>query len=421
MKKNNIHKLFLISIIICFIATVFIGMISYGESLRGFLFIDINDSFMDFFNPILHAYERNPYTRIDVIYPPICYVFYWLLSLFIPTIYFEEYAYSIRASQEGLFVFITYMVVTVIVLFYLIDKLLDISKYRILYITCILLSAPFLYLYERANIIVWALIFIMFFIAYKDSGSKVLRELSYIFLALAFSIKIYPALFGILLLKDKKYFESLRCILYGVFLFFSPFLLMGGFSKIPVMINSLKSGASNTLNIYQGLGYKVNYSNTVSMVFSLFTGRLNESYFIIGSYITYFLLIIFVLFCFIIKEKWKLYALICSVMIGVPGFSFQYTIILMTIPLIVFLNKNDYEYLDYVYMILFVMQFAFCSFAPIGFLERIEGAYPVTVSIFLESLSVLLMPLIIVIEEFIIIMKREKNEKTSFMDNNTVL
>ncbi len=408
--NKEIRKLFII-ILYLFCATSFlIAMISYGKSLRDFLFVDVNDSFMDFFNPVFVSYARNPYTRIDMIYPPICYLFYWMVSLMIPSEYFEN-AYFVRSSQEGLFVLSVYTVITSIVLYFLLDKLIKKSVYKKYIIFSIFLSAPFLHLYERANIIIWALIFLLLFLLYKDDERKKVREFSYICLGLAFSIKIYPAIFGLLLLKEKRYKDALKCAIYGLFIFILPFGIMGGFDKISIMISALATGAQNTISMLQGLGYKVNYSNTVSMILALINGGLDESFFHIGSIIAFVISFIIFVSTFFVREKWKVSALLCCIMIGLPGFSFQYTVIFMVIPLIQFLNKESFSNIDYLYMVLFAMMFVFVSLVPISFLSVIEGVYPVTATVFLESISIFIIPFVIIINEIYEYLKGKKTNE----------
>ena len=100
-----------------------------------------------------------------------------------------------------------------------------------------------------------------------DNKNKILREIGLISLAIATSIKIHPVVFGLMLLFDKRWAEAKRCIIYGVLIFFVPFLCFGGFSEFTVLLSNL-TNASNFLGSI-GHGYRLNFSNTVYGVFDV--------------------------------------------------------------------------------------------------------------------------------------------------------
>ena len=71
-----------------------------------------------------------------------------------------------------------------------------------------------LFAFERANSIIVAFIGMLFFLALKESKNRVLKEIGIISLAVASAIKIYPVVLFVLLLKEKKYKELLRGVVY---------------------------------------------------------------------------------------------------------------------------------------------------------------------------------------------------------------
>ena len=78
-----------------------------------------------------------------------------------------------------------------------------------------IVSYPVMFCLERGNILILSVVFAMFFIFFKDSDNKFIKELSYISLAMSAGIKIYPAVFGLTLIIEKKYKEALRLLFYG--------------------------------------------------------------------------------------------------------------------------------------------------------------------------------------------------------------
>ena len=121
-----------------------------------------------------------------------------------------------------------------------------------------------IYLIERGNIIVLVLPLLLYFVNEYDSDVKYKRHLAYICLAISVAIKIYPVFFGLLLLKKKKNFKKiLLCIFYGAVFFFVPFIFVGGFSQLGVLIHNILYTSSMFGS--KGFGFKVSISNTFSL------------------------------------------------------------------------------------------------------------------------------------------------------------
>ena len=228
-------------------------------------------------------------------------------------------------------------------------------------------------------------------------------------LGFSFAIKLYPAIFGLFLLKDKKWFPAVRCAIYGAIFLIVPFAWMGGFDKIPAMVHSLASGASNTMNLDFGTGYKLNYANFVAIVMLLKTGVLAESYFAIGTKVAYVVCAIAFVAAVLIKEDWKVSACLAAIMIGLPGFSFHYAMIFMLIPLAQFLKKDKFNKFDVIYVLLFAAEFAMLSVKDVD-LRNNQGMYFLSPLIIMESAALMAMPLIIAVETFIRWFSGRKNK-----------
>ena len=61
-----------------------------------------------------------------------------------------------------------------------------------------------------------------------QSDNKIIRYLSYISLGIATGIKIFPAIFSILIIKERKWKEFGYCFIIVVAILFLPFLLTDG-------------------------------------------------------------------------------------------------------------------------------------------------------------------------------------------------
>lgn len=97
--------------------SLFFLLCNPGHLSDWFLFMDKEDTFMDFFNLIYHACFADSYIEVGRIYPAFCYVMYWAISRFIPQEVLDlENGKVIRSSQEGLFAFaVTQVIVLVFV------------------------------------------------------------------------------------------------------------------------------------------------------------------------------------------------------------------------------------------------------------------------------------------------------------------
>jgi hypothetical protein len=80
--------------------------------------------------------------------------------------------------------------------------------------------------FSTGNSMMLTVAFLAFFAANYNSDDKTMRELSYIGLALAASIKIVPAFMGILLLFDKQWRASIKVAFYCLLLVFVPFFFI---------------------------------------------------------------------------------------------------------------------------------------------------------------------------------------------------
>ena len=91
-----------------------------------------------------------------------------------------------------------------------------------------LLSFPVFFTIGTGNNTLFAAIFTMIYLFWYDSSNRYQREMALISLAAAAATKLAPAIFGILLLYEKRWKDALRTIIYGVVLGVLPFCVFGG-------------------------------------------------------------------------------------------------------------------------------------------------------------------------------------------------
>ena len=101
-------------------------------------------------------------------------------------------------------------------------------------------SSIFIFSLERGNLIILSAACVNYFLAYHDDVDKKKVYLALFSLVIATILKIYPVIFGLLLLKEKRYKDILFCIAIGIPLVFLPYLAFdGGFTNIPVHLSNI--------------------------------------------------------------------------------------------------------------------------------------------------------------------------------------
>lgn len=106
----------------------------------------------------------------------------------------------------------------------------------------LLLSDPMLFQIGRANILIVALFFTMIFIISLDKADNRWRIVGDIALGIAFNIKLYPAVFGLVLIKRKLWKDAALSAFSGIVLYFLPALyenLVYGYSIIDNFLRSV--------------------------------------------------------------------------------------------------------------------------------------------------------------------------------------
>ena len=105
------------------------------------------------------------------------------------------------------------------------------SLTKSLFSIAICTSSFVVYSVMRGNIILLAVACTLCYMLLYDSKNKGLRQIALLSLALATNIKIYPAIFGCLLLKEKRWKDACLCALYAVLMLIIPFFTYdAGFS-----------------------------------------------------------------------------------------------------------------------------------------------------------------------------------------------
>lgn len=390
---------------------VFLGQRRFNENflLQSLhLAADPYDTFMDFFNSI--QYGRSPYVN-KVIYPPLINVIYGILGRLIPKSIMNAGTVAVRASIPGVLAFGVFCALTAIVSVVAIAGIKGYTKKEKWFLGLgLCFTLPAVFCLERGNSVWLCVAFTMTFVNWYDSPKKLKRAAAILSLAIAAAIKIYPAAFGLLLIRHKKWKEALEAIIAGVLVMFVPFVF---FTKENRSVTLWISNIINCNKEFQnnGLGFKLNLSNAMQIVEAWFGVNLSV---LIKVVVGVVLLLNCMLVVFDRKmEEWKAVTLLSLLMILIPGFSWTYTLLFMVVPLVLFLNNKSNAKSSWGYLVLFVLLFAVI---PIGnqfaLFERInEGyKYQVGISEAIQIMALISIEVSIVGETLLLKFVRTKND-----------
>lgn len=405
-KLDSVKKWFYGLMALGLFASLISILVTRGESFKTILHGDENDMFMDFFNTIYYTKDGTPY-QTGVIYPPLAELFLYFLSLIIPKDIMASGAFGVRASQIGIMLYTVYTTITTSIFVLMIYKFKrGHSVERITLVFISLLSFPYIFQLERGNILLIAVLFSMVFIFFKDSKSKAMRELAYIFLAIAAGIKIYPAVFGLLLIQEKRYKDAIKTMIYGIAFAILPFAFFGGTSSISQLFKNFRKYTELFQNL--GYGFFLDIKNTVMMVFHIFDNT--QPYTVqIGIYITFIFVAFALMSLFYTKENWKKIAICTLLLIAAPGGSVVYTLLFMTAPLILFLDsKLQRRKLDYAYVALYVMMFVPWTYGARNFVPKLASYYTTGLFTLYVKFAVIAMLTLLIVEGGIAFAKQFK-------------
>ena len=297
-----------------------------------------NDRFMDFFNHITYVAEEpeKVYEQsIHACFPPLAYLFYYRLSTILPedaTVKFDADATSPYAT----ILFIVYMLICCVILYYLIRKLLkNYGEGISLSLTLlIIVSSAFLAVTERGNSVLIVLLLLLAAMYLRDSERPVLRELALIFIAIAAGFKVYPALFGLLYIMEKRVVETIRLLIYGILFFFLPFTQFGGLDGFKLFIENQLAVQNDFYVSLTSISASVRY-----VAFEL-TGdafALSEMADALPA--------IFAVTCLIAffnkrLDIWEKIMLLVSIIAFAPSWSGSYTAVFFVVPMILFFRNT---------------------------------------------------------------------------------
>ena len=263
-RRLDATRLFLLLLAVGEAAFLFLVLFLGEEAFLSVFFRRCADQYMDFFHSLRDASRGAAvYSERRVIYPPLANAILWLIGRALPDYYLQT------SKEIGIVLWRHLPAAMLAYLFFAVFSLVALALFlreephgawqsRALAVL-LPLSLPFLFMLERGNVVVLALLPLLLYMRYYDDKRPLARELGLLALALSAALKLYPALFGLCLLRDRRYRDALRSAGYALLLFVLPSFFFGGpfFSAYWLIRNTLSySGqtGANAVGLVTALG-----------------------------------------------------------------------------------------------------------------------------------------------------------------------
>lgn len=343
---------FSIAVLVCVAIYWIVCIVTKSSVIDAYFLRDHHDTGMDYFNMLANMSHDNPWYA-DANYPAMCFAILRIMFNAIPMSVYEDGidGFGLRSNMIAQLGYILLLGVCLLAVWEIVKHLgQGRNADKILLAASLIFSGPMFYLIERGNLLLISLPGLLAYYALYDSSQKKLRYVGYVCLALSASVKLYPALFGILVPLKKRYKETIHLLLIGIVVFFLPFFWFNGFGSVLDMFHGF-SVASDVMTSH-GIGYNFSFNSCLTLIAAAFGCR-------IVSWPTWTLLVPVALgiwILFVGDQEWKKLYGIALWCIWLPSFSYTYTLTIFFLPLLSFFrDAKEENIITKVYASLFVL------------------------------------------------------------------
>ncbi len=371
--KIDTQKYSFTNIFIFFMSVLFLfwltGLFINRDSQMILFFGKCTDFLADFTNVILYSADLDPYGNTlngpaEHAGLPLGYLLYYLISLIMPESSFELGKYMWMDPQVMVFILLIICWWVAVFFIQIYDMTQGSKIVRFAIVMALMFSGIYMFTVERGNFIILSAVACTFFLMNYDNSNKVIKELAFLILAVTAALKYTPALLGIVLLLEGKRKEAVRLIIYGLMFSLVPFVFVeGGFSHIPTILENLSAnaiayrGASDGCNlcsffvrIMVAIGVSIPEFITSSLYVSSIHLLIN-----VGKVISFVLITITIAAYPFRSKTWQKYLSLIMLVTMMPEHSGAYNILYIFPAIVMFLNDNEHEKWDFLYLIFFII------------------------------------------------------------------
>ncbi len=319
-----------------------------------------NNLFVDFRSHVDRVRGgRNPYVveDWDARFPAFAYMFFYFLSRIIP----EKIINSNVSDWYNMYMVIILCICLVCVTVTVSSYLKKSYAFTLAFMLVFAMSHTYALAEIKAgNSAVYVLTLIIMAYYLKDSDSPLGREAALMMIAAAAGFKVSPAIMGFLYIKEKRYKEAVRLVIYGILFFFAPFAMFDGIEGLKIFLNITGQVSSAPLPRPETIG------GVVIELFSVL-GLGETTGLMVGRVICFIYLGICMFLFFKCRYSWKTLCLLSSLMIIFVNLSYPYTLQYFLLPLMVFVKETDEgsDKRDYIYAALYALIFTTYPFIRI--------------------------------------------------------
>ena len=349
---------------------------------------------------LMHVYFVSIPAKVYMVYegccfPPLAYLFYLFINRLLPSQGIANMSdYKLIPAGVLLYFAMVAFCMMIIALF-IYESLEKRRGAAILACGLILFSEPFFAgAIERGNSVLLTLVLLLLALYCKEQKSAVLQELGLVLLAVAACLKLYPAVFGVLYLYEKRWKQALRLVCYGLFLFFVPFAFFGGYPGFLAFLHNLSDvGSKACPEIYTITGcVEWLYVHLADVA------AVPRGVHLLGQLVSLLYLAVALFLAYRTGNGWKRMLYLSSLLIIFTNSSFPYTTIYLLLPFLAFIREkgDDHRILTCFYAVCFGLIFTTCTLPDTAFtaifgksftfLLRYLVLYPMLLTALIESL-----------------------------------
>ena len=354
------ERIFVTVLIVCFIVWLSLIFLGKRDGRQFDMFAGRTGDFLaDAVNTVGYTSLRDPYNNkmysplANKQYPPLAYLCYYPFSRLVNMRPHYEHNYFLNMVEEPKFMIIYWIVINIVIvtLFELIYRTkTGNSAIRVCTAFSILFSCPVLFTLERGNIILTVPIFLLIFVFFHDSNNRFIKEISLLSLAIAAGLKMTPAIFGLLLVFNKQWKETIRAIIYGLIFYLAPFLFFkGGLANLSLQFRNIRLSTER---------YACIDGCTIRNMIQIYFPFIHLACDSIGiKIISYLYGIIFCFYCLFSNSNFKKVLSLTLITIMVPNYSVYYYTIYLIPSVVLFLNEKNHPLMDYMPLAAFLLIF----------------------------------------------------------------
>lgn len=328
-------------------------------------------------------------------FPPFAYIIYFFLYKI--TSLKDVFPKNIEIADFNLFIFMYYSILSAVLFYYSIMLNKDKNKkFGFLFFLSLIFSVPcFMGGVERGNsmMIVFSLLMI-FYNFYNNECSLKHKAIAIICLSICVCLKIYPGVFFLIYIKEKRYIELFIVLFLSCLMFFLPFCFFGGGNAFISWFNNVLSTMSHT--------YCGRIECIKGLIYTILDKFFNIKLQILTNISPYIFLVFNTILFFKSKNKFIELFLLCSIMTFFPTNAYRYTLCYLAIPLVCLTDDINVKKLRYY---IFCMQYGLIFSIPtvlmclIGVENKLYGFGGVTyVDIYMYTIAYIMLFFVYMLE-----------------------